>query len=61
MTKILQKDLILKTQNFQSKLETLTKVKKRILSTLAFLVIKIKNNIQSMCQKNAVKKMLIRY
>ena len=51
LTKILQKDLILKTLNFQSKLEMHTKLKKRVLSTLVFLVMKIKKNIQSIYQK----------
>ena len=40
LKKILQKILILKTYNFQSKLETFTKLKKGILLSLALLVIK---------------------
>ena len=39
---ILLKYLILKTQNFQPKLETFTKLKKGIPSALVFWVIKIK-------------------
>ena len=49
LRKILQKDLILKTLNLQSEIHT--KLKKRVLSTLVFLVMKIKKNIQSMYQK----------
>ena len=40
LKKILQKILILKTYNFQSKLEIFTKLKKGILLSLALLVIK---------------------
>ena len=40
LKKILQKILILKTYNFQSKLEIFTKLKKGILLALALLVIK---------------------
>ena len=46
--KDLQKILILKSLNFQSKLETITKFKKTIPSVLVFLVMKIKKNIQFM-------------
>ena len=56
LTKILPKGSILKTQDFQSKLETFTSLKKTITSALAFLVMKIRKNIQSMYQKNVAKK-----
>ena len=45
------KSLNLKTYNFHSKLETFTKLKKRIPSLLVFLVMKIKKSIQSMYKK----------
>ena len=47
LTKILQDFLILKIQNFQSKLEIFIKVKKRIASILVFLFMKIRQNIRS--------------
>ena len=56
LIKNLPKGLILKTLIFQSKLKTFTKSKTRILSALVFLVMKIKKNIQSVYQKNIVKK-----
>ena len=43
--------MLLKTKKFQPKLETLTKLTKRISSALEFLVMKIKKNIQSIYQK----------
>ena len=48
--------MILKTSNFQSKWETSRKSKKSIALALAFLVMKITKNIQSMYQKYVVKK-----
>ena len=54
LTKILLKNLTLKTQNFQSKLETFTKQKKIPLAVL--LAMKIKKNIQSMYQINVSRK-----
>ena len=62
LTEILLKSLILKHKieiKFQQKLETFTKSKKRNLSTLVFLVMKIRKNIQFMYQKNAVKKSML--
>ena len=62
LTEILLKSLILKHKieiKFQEKLETFTKSKKRNLSTLVFLVMKIRKNIQFMYQKNAVKKSML--
>ena len=56
LIKNLPKGLILKTLIFQSKLKTFTKSKTRIPSALVFLVMKIKKNIQSVYQKNIVKK-----
>ena len=61
LIQILLKRLILRTYIFLSKLETFTKSKKRIPSALAFLVMKIKKNIQSMYQKNVVKKNMLTY
>ena len=61
LTKILQRDLILKLENFQSKLEAFTKLKIRISSALAFLFMQIKKNIQSMYQNNVVKKNMLTY
>ena len=51
----------MKKQNFQLKLDTFTKLKERILSPLAFLVMKAKKNIQSMYQKNVMKKNMLIY
>ena len=51
-----QKDI-----DFESKLETFTILKKRIPLGLVFLVMKIKKNIQSMYQKNVVKKNMLIY
>ena len=49
-------------KHLSSKLEVSTKLKKRILSPLAVVVIKIRKNIQYMYQKNVVKlDMLIYY
>ena len=62
LTEILLKSLILKHKieiKFKEKLETFTKSKKRNLSTLVFLVMKIRKNIQFMYQKNAVKKSML--
>ena len=42
------KRLVLNTQNFQSKLETFTNSEKRIPLALAFLVMEIRKNVQSM-------------
>ena len=69
VTKILQvsdknfaSELDLKTQNVQSKLEIFTKLKKRrILSSLVFLIMKTKKNIQTMYQKILLKNMLLYY
>ena len=61
LTKILQRDLILKLENFQSKLEAFSKLKIRISSTLAFLFMQIKKNFQSMYQNNVVKKNMLTY
>ena len=61
LAKILQRDLILKLENFQSKLEAFTKLKIRISSALAFLFMQIKKNIQSMYQNNVVKKNMLTY
>ena len=55
LIKIFLRSLILKTQNVQLKLETFTKLKKRILSALLFLVMKIRKNIQPIYQKNKEK------
>ena len=60
-TKILHENVNLKTQNLSSKLETFTKLKKTIVSELVLLVIKIRENIQSICQKILLKDMLIYY
>ena len=57
----LQKDLILKRENFQSKLEKFIKLKKRVPLALAFLFMKIRKNIQSMNQKNVTKKNMLTY
>ena len=47
---------------FPVKIKDFAKLKKRILSTLVFLVVKIKQNTQSMYQKNVlIKKLLIYY
>ena len=55
-------ELDLKTQNVQSKLEIFTKLKKRrILSSLVFLIMKTKKNIQTMYQKILLKNMLLYY
>ena len=54
----MQRDLVLKILNSQSKLETFTKLKKSIPSALEFLAMKIKKKIQSMYQNNVVKKLL---
>ena len=56
LIKNLPKGLILKTLIFQSKLKTFTKSKTRIPSALVFLVMKIKKHVQSVYQKNIVKK-----
>ena len=61
LQKILQEKLILKISNFQSKLEIFTRLKKRIASALVFLVMKIRKNIQSICQEILSKYMLICY
>ena len=61
LTKILHENVNLKTQNLSSKLETFTKLKKTIVSELVLLVIKIRENIQSICQKILLKDMLIYY
>ena len=61
LAKILQRDLILKLENFQSKLEAFTKLKIRISAALAFLLMQIKKNIQSMYQNNVVKKNMLTY
>ena len=61
LTKILHENVNLKTQNLLSKLETFTKLKKTIVSELVLLVIKIRENIQSICQKILLKDMLIYY
>ena len=61
LIKILQRDLILTTENFQSKLETFIKQKKRIPSILVFLAMKIKKNIQSMYQNNTLKEKVSTY
>ena len=47
------------TQSFSAKLEIHKKLKKRIPLTLVFSVFKIKQNIQSMYQKNVVKKNML--
>ena len=60
-TKILHENVNLKTQNLSSKLETFTKLEKTIVSELVLLVIKIRENIQSICQKILLKDMLIYY
>ena len=60
-TKILHENVNLKTQNLSSKLETFTKLKKTIVSELVLLVIKIRENIQSICQTILLKDMLIYY
>ena len=49
--KNLANELDFKNINIQSKLETFTKLKERILSELVFLGLKIGKNIQSMYQK----------
>ena len=49
----MQEKLLLKTQNFPSKLEIFTELKS-IVSTLAFLVTKTKHNIQ-LCVENNFK------
>ena len=46
---------------FPVKTRTFTKLRKRIKLALAFLVMKTKQNIQSMYQKNAVKINLLIY
>ena len=61
LTKILHENVNLKTQNLSSKLETFTKLEKTIVSELVLLVIKIRENIQSICQKILLKDMLIYY
>ena len=56
-----QKQMILKTK-FPVKIRDIHKIeKKRNPSALAFLAIKIKKNIQSMYQKNVVKKNMLIY
>ena len=61
LIKFLKRDLILKTENLQPKLQTFVKFKQIIPSALAFLVMKIKRNIQSMFQNNAVMKKMWTY
>ena len=55
------KALDLKDTHFPGKIRDITKSKTRILSALAFLVMKIKKNIQSMYQKNVPKKYILSY
>ena len=59
------KNLILRTKNIPSKLETFTKLEnkqtKRIPLALVFLAMKIQKNIHSMYQKKVVKKHILIY
>ena len=50
-----------KDMKFSVKIKTFTKLKKRIPLVLMFLAMKIKKNIQSMYQKNVVKKNIMIY
>ena len=43
----------------QSKLETFTKLQKKFFINISIFVMKTKKNIQSMCQKNALKKHML--
>ena len=64
LIKTLQRYLILKTKNVQSKLEIFTQLqlqKESIPSALAFLVMKTRKNIQSMYQNNVVQKNILTY
>ena len=55
LTRILQENLIINTRNFTSKLDIFTKLKKRIVLALVFLVIKPKK-ISDLCIKNYFQK-----
>ena len=55
------KGLDFKDIKFPVKIRDTYKIEKRILSPLAFLVLKTKKNIQSMYQNNVVKKNLLTY
>ena len=55
LTRILQENLIINTRNFTSKLDIFTKLKKRIVLALVFLVIKPKQ-IPDLCIKNYFQK-----
>ena len=59
LTKVMQDSLILKTKNFHSKLQILTKLKKRIALSLVFLFMKTSKNTQPMCQKIHFDSLLI--
>ena len=55
------KRLDFKDIKFPVKIRDITKSKKRISSALAFLVMKVRKNIQSMYQNNVVKKNMLTY
>ena len=61
LTKILQDNFILKTQNFLSKLEIFTKLKRRIVTAILFLVMKIRKKYPIYVSKIFSKDMFVYY
>ena len=50
-----ESDLDLKDIKFPIKIRDICKTERKVLSSLAFLVMKIKRNIRFMCQKRPLK------
>ena len=53
--RMFESDLDLKDIKFPIKIRDICKTEKKVLSSLAFLVMKIKRNIRFMCQKRPLK------
>ena len=61
LTEYLKGNYVLRAQDFQTKLEMSTKLKRKIALTIAFLVMKIRNNNESMRQEILSKNIPIYY
>ena len=61
LTEYLKGNYVLRAQDFQTKLEMSTKLKRKIALTIAFLVMKIRNNNESMRQEILSKSIPIYY